>query len=62
MSWKWDIFIAETRNTCRILLGIFEEKRTLGKHRRRWKDNIAVDVRSIECVDGELYSPVSRQR
>jgi hypothetical protein len=31
--------------------GISEGKRTLGKHRRQWKDNIAVDVKSIGCLD-----------
>jgi hypothetical protein len=33
------------RNTCRILLGKPEGKKPLGKPRRRWVDNIKMDLR-----------------
>jgi hypothetical protein len=43
----------ETRNVYRILVGKPEGRRTLGKPRRRWVDNIKMDLREIgfEGVD-----------
>jgi hypothetical protein len=35
----------ETRNAYRILVGKPEGKRPLGRQRRRWVDNIKIDVR-----------------
>jgi hypothetical protein len=35
--------MGEKRNTYRILVGKPEEKRPLGKPRRRWMDNIKMD-------------------
>jgi hypothetical protein len=35
------------RNACRILVGKPEEKRPLGRQRRRWVDNIKIDLREI---------------
>jgi hypothetical protein len=35
----------EKRNAYRILLGKPEGKRPLGKHRRKWVDNIKMDLR-----------------
>jgi hypothetical protein len=32
--------MGEKRNACRILVGKPEEKRPLGRPRRRWEDNI----------------------
>jgi hypothetical protein len=37
----------EKRNTHRILMGKSEGKRPLGRHTRRWEDNIKMDVREI---------------
>jgi hypothetical protein len=34
-------------NVYRVLLGRPEEKRPLGKPRRRWKDNIKMDLREV---------------
>jgi len=45
------MYIVEKRNACRVLVGKSEGKRTLGKHRRRRKDNIAMDIKVIVCVD-----------
>jgi hypothetical protein len=28
--------------------GLFEERRSLGRHRRRWEDNIHMDFKNIE--------------
>jgi hypothetical protein len=37
----------EKRNTYRIFVGQPEEKRQLGRHRRRWVNNIKTDLRQI---------------
>jgi hypothetical protein len=48
--------MGEKRNACRILVGTPEGKRPLGRPRRKWVDNIKMDVREIgwggmECTD-----------
>jgi hypothetical protein len=37
----------EKRNACRILVGKPKDKRPLGRPRRRWVDNIKMDLRDI---------------
>jgi hypothetical protein len=37
------------RHACRILVVKPEEKRPLGRPRRRWVDNIKIDLREIGC-------------
>jgi hypothetical protein len=37
----------EKRNAYRILVGKPEGKRPLGRHRRKWEDNIRMDLREI---------------
>jgi hypothetical protein len=39
--------MVETRNACRIWVGKPEGKRPLGRRRRRWVDNIKLDLREI---------------
>jgi hypothetical protein len=39
--------MGEKRNACRILVGKPEGKRPLGRPRRRWLDNIKMDLREI---------------
>jgi hypothetical protein len=39
----------ENRNVCRLLVGNPEEKRPLGRTRRRWLDDIKMDVGEREC-------------
>jgi hypothetical protein len=39
--------MGEKRNAHRILVGKPEGKRSLGKPRRRWLDNIKMDLREI---------------
>jgi hypothetical protein len=36
------------RNACKILVRNLERKRALGRLRRRWVDNIKMDLREIE--------------
>jgi hypothetical protein len=36
---------AENRNACRILVGKIEGKRPQGRSKRRWVDNIEMDLR-----------------
>jgi hypothetical protein len=43
--------MGEKRNACRILVGKPEGKRPLRRPRRRWADNIKIDLREIE-LDG----------
>jgi hypothetical protein len=37
--------MGEKRNAYRILVGTLEGKRPLGRPRRRWADNIEIDLR-----------------
>jgi hypothetical protein len=49
MRWAGHVArIWETRNAYRILVGKPEEKRPLGRPKRRWVDNIKMDLREIE--------------
>jgi hypothetical protein len=43
----------EKRNAYRVLVGTSEGKRPLGRPRRRWVDNIKVDLRERgwDCMD-----------
>jgi hypothetical protein len=48
--------MGEKRIACRILVGKPEGKRPLGRPRRRWEDNIRMDLREIgwggmDCTD-----------
>ena len=40
-------------NAYRILVGISEAKRHLGRPRRRWEDNFKMDLREVGCDPGE---------
>jgi len=39
----------EKTGAYRILVGKTERKRSLGRPRRRWKDNIKLDLQKVEC-------------
>ena len=43
----------QSRNAYRVLVGKPEGKRPLGKPRRRWEDNIKMDLREVDCDPGE---------
>jgi hypothetical protein len=48
MRWAGHVArMGENRNAYRILVGIPEGKRPLGRPRRRWVDNIKMDLREI---------------
>ena len=42
-----------SKNTYRILVGKPKRKRPLGRPRRRWEDNIKMDLREVGCDPGE---------
>ena len=43
----------QNRNAYRVLVGKLEGKRHLGRPRRRWKDNIKMDLREVGCDPGD---------
>jgi hypothetical protein len=48
MRWAGHVArMGEKRNAYRILVGIPEGKSPLGRSRRRWMDNIKMDLREI---------------
>ena len=42
--------MGERRGVYTVLVGKPEGKRPLGTHRRRWEDNIKMDLQEVECV------------
>jgi hypothetical protein len=53
--------MGEKRNAYRILVGNPEEKRPLGRARRRWVDNIKMDLREIGW-DGRDWINLAQDR
>jgi hypothetical protein len=47
MRWAGHVARMEKRTTYRILVGIPEGRRPLGRPRRRWVDNIKIDFRMV---------------
>jgi hypothetical protein len=43
--------VGEMRGVHRVLVGKPEEKRPLGRSRRRWEDNIVMDLQEVSCRD-----------
>jgi len=41
--------VGERRGVYRVLVGKSEGKRLLGRHRRRWEDNIKMDLPEVGC-------------
>ena len=46
----------QSRNAYRVILGKPEGKRPLGRSRRRWEDNIKMDLREVGCDPGDLIA------
>jgi hypothetical protein len=53
--------MGEKRNAYRILLGKPEGMRSLGRSRRRWMDNIKIDLREIGW-DGVDWIDLAKDR
>ena len=50
MRWVGHVaHIGERRGVFRVLVGKPEGKIPLGKPRRRWEDNIKLDLQKVEC-------------
>jgi len=45
--------MGERRGVCRVLMWKPEGKRPLGRPRRRWEDNIKMDLQEVGC--GDMY-------
>jgi hypothetical protein len=62
MRWTGHVArIGEGRGVYRILVGRPEGKRQLGRPKRRWEDNIKLDLREIE-MDGENWNQLAQDR
>jgi hypothetical protein len=62
MRWAWYVArMGAKRNAYRILVGKPEGKGPLGKPRRRWVDNIKIDLREIGW-DGMDWIDVAQDR
>jgi len=50
MRWAGHVArMGERRGVYRVLVGKPEGKRPLGRPRRRWKDNIEMDLQEVGC-------------
>jgi hypothetical protein len=51
MRWAGHVTrMGEKRNAYRLLVGKPEGRRPLGRPRRRWVDNIRVDLVDVDCI------------
>jgi hypothetical protein len=50
MRWVWYVArMGVGRGVFSVLVGEPEGKRPLGRHRRRWEDNIKMDLQEVGC-------------
>jgi len=49
--------MVERRGVYRVLVGKPEGKRPLGRPRRRWEDNIKIDLQEVGCGDMDNPEP-----
>jgi hypothetical protein len=62
MRWAGHVArMGEGRDVHRVLVGRPEGKRPLGRPRRRWEDNINMDLREIG-IDGENWIRLAQDR
>jgi hypothetical protein len=62
MRWAGHVArVGEKRNAYRILVGKLEGRRPLGRHRRRWADNIKIDLRETG-LDGVDWVDLAQNR
>jgi hypothetical protein len=50
--------LGERRGVCRVLVGKPEGKKPLGRPRRRWEDNIKLDIQEVGCGVIDWLDPV----
>ena len=48
MGWACSMY-GERRGVCRVLVGKPEGKRPLGRPRRRWENNVKMDLQEVGC-------------
>jgi hypothetical protein len=53
--------MGEGRGVYKVLVGRSEDKRPLGRRRRRWKDNIKKDLKEIG-IDGANWIQLAQDR
>jgi hypothetical protein len=62
MGWAGHVArMEEGRGVYRVLVGRPEVKRPLGRPRRRWEDNIKMDLREIG-IDGAIWIQLAQDR
>jgi hypothetical protein len=62
MRWAGQVGrMGEGRGVYRILVGRAEDERPLGRPKRRWEDNIKMDLREIG-IDGANWIQVAQNR
>jgi hypothetical protein len=62
MRWAGHVArMGEGRGVYRVLVGRPEDKRPLGRRRRKWEDNIKMDLRETGIDGGEL-DPLAQDR
>jgi hypothetical protein len=50
----------EKRGAYRVLVGKPEGRRPLGRPRRRWENNIKIDLREVGCGHGSIWLRIRR--
>jgi hypothetical protein len=54
--------MGEGRGVYRILVGKPEGKRPLGRARRRWEDNIKIDLQEVGCGGMDYWIELAQER
>jgi len=58
MRWAWHVArMGEERWVYRVLVGKPEGRRSLGRPRRRWADNIRTDLQEVGCGYRDWIGP-----
>jgi hypothetical protein len=56
VGWVGDVAcMGEKRCVYRVVVGKYEGKRPLGRPRRRWEDNIKIELQEVGCGGHGLY-------
>jgi hypothetical protein len=49
MRWAGHVRTGDSRGVYRVMVGKPEGRTPLGRPRRRWEDNIKIDLQEVEC-------------